>query len=188
VRDEFRLPIVYVTHALGELLYLADDVVLIEAGRVAQQGPLADLAGRVGATSLAARPDAGTLLDVIIERVDAHSVRADWYGTALQVHAFPCRVGQRARLYVQAQDVIVASERPRSISVRNVLEARVRQLARSEQGAVQVELDVGGRTLLAAVTEAAAAELELSAGRVVYALIKSVVIEAPAGLARLHES
>jgi ABC-type molybdate transport system ATPase subunit len=87
----------------------------------------------VGATSLAARPDAGTLLDVIIERVDAHSVRADWYGTALQVHAFPCRVGQRARLYVQAQDVIVASELPRSISVRNVLEARVRQLARWEQ-------------------------------------------------------
>jgi len=39
-----------------------------------------------------------------------------------------------------------------------------------------------------AVTDAAAAELELRAGNVVYALIKSIVIEAPAGLGRLQES
>jgi molybdate transport system ATP-binding protein len=92
------------------------------------------------------------------------------------------------RLYVQAQDVIVAAERPRAISVRNVLEARVRQLTPWAPGTMQVELEVSGRRLLAAVTDAAAAELDLRAGVLVYALIKSIVIEAPAGLGRLQES
>ena len=92
----------------------------------------------------------------------------------------------RVRVYVQAQDVIIAAERPRAISVRNVLEARVAAIATREPDTVHVQLDVGSQRLLAAVTGSAATELRLEPGRVVYALIKSVAIEAPAGLSRLQ--
>jgi molybdate transport system ATP-binding protein len=184
VRDEFRVPIVYVTHALAELLFLADDVVLLDAGRVVDSGPLVELAGRTRVSALAGRPDAGTLIEATVERVESQGVVVSWDGVTLHVHGFPCRVGERVRLYIEAQDVIVAAERPRAISVRNVLEARVLGTSVRDEGTVHVELDIGGRCLLAAVTAAAAAELELEPERVVYALVKSIVIEAPAGLGR----
>ena len=43
LRDEFGLPIVYVTHAWPEIIRLADMLVIMEAGRITAQGPLADV-------------------------------------------------------------------------------------------------------------------------------------------------
>ncbi|MBN9352650.1 MAG: ATP-binding cassette domain-containing protein, partial [Hyphomicrobium denitrificans] len=45
VRDEFRVPIVYVTHSRNEVQRLASRVVRLEAGRVASVGSAADLPG-----------------------------------------------------------------------------------------------------------------------------------------------
>ncbi len=43
VRDEFALPMVYVTHSAEEVMALCDDVVVLEAGRVGRRGAPADL-------------------------------------------------------------------------------------------------------------------------------------------------
>jgi molybdate transport system ATP-binding protein len=42
VRDELAVPIVYVTHDRGEAVRLADDVVVIEKGRVARHCAIAE--------------------------------------------------------------------------------------------------------------------------------------------------
>lgn len=186
VRAEFRIPIVYVTHALGELLYLADGAVLLDHGRTVAQGPLRDIFGQLSVPTLSSRADAGTLVEGVVTDVGPAGVQIDWGGVQLHVHAFACASGERVRVYVQAQDVIVAAERPRAISVRNVLEARVAAIATREPDTVHVQLELGSQRLLAAVTSSAAEELRLEQGRVVYALIKSVAIEAPAGLSRLQ--
>jgi len=39
VRDEFSIPMIYVTHSPDEVMALCDDVLLIEQGRVEYQGP-----------------------------------------------------------------------------------------------------------------------------------------------------
>ncbi len=43
LRDEVRLPIVYVSHAADEVAELADTVVMLEAGKVERSGPVAAL-------------------------------------------------------------------------------------------------------------------------------------------------
>jgi molybdate transport system ATP-binding protein len=186
VRDEFRIPIVYVTHALGELLYLADDAVVLERGRIVAQGALREIAGRLSVSALSSRPDAGTLIEGVVTEAGRGSVELDWGGTPLHVHAFDCACGEAVRVYVRAQDVILAAERPRAISVRNVLEMRVAEIAPREHETRLVQLELGSQRLLAEVTDSAAADLGLQTGQLVYALIKSVAIEAPAGLSRLQ--
>jgi molybdate transport system ATP-binding protein len=186
VRNEFRIPIVYVTHALGELLYLADDAVILEQGRIVARGAVGEIAGRLSVTALSSRPDAGTLIEGVVAGHGRGSVELDWGGVRLHVHAFDCARGELVRVYVRAQDVILAAERPRAISVRNVLETRVAAIAPREHETRLVELEAGGQRLLAEVTDSAAAELGLAMGRTVHALIKSVAIEAPAGLSRLE--
>jgi molybdopterin-binding protein len=53
-------------------------------------------------------------------------------------------------------------------------------------GSVLVELAVGTQRLLAAVTPAAIAELSLVPGQEVFALVKSLSLDAPAGVRLLE--
>jgi molybdate transport system ATP-binding protein len=46
LRDEMRLPIIYVSHAADEVARLADDVVLLENGTLVTQGPAAEIFAR----------------------------------------------------------------------------------------------------------------------------------------------
>lgn len=45
IRDEFRIPLIYVTHDAGELTALCDEVVIIERGRMIERGSPADVLG-----------------------------------------------------------------------------------------------------------------------------------------------
>jgi molybdate transport system ATP-binding protein len=47
LRDEVRVPIVYVSHSLDEVVRLADSVVLLSAGKVLASGSVRDLMSRV---------------------------------------------------------------------------------------------------------------------------------------------
>jgi molybdate transport system ATP-binding protein len=43
IRDEFRIPLIYVTHDAGELSSLCDEIVLLEKGRVIDRGSPRDV-------------------------------------------------------------------------------------------------------------------------------------------------
>ncbi len=43
VRDEFAIPMIYVTHSPDEVVQLCSEVLVLECGRVARHGPTADL-------------------------------------------------------------------------------------------------------------------------------------------------
>lgn len=186
VRDSFALPILYVTHALAETVRLADRLVLMEAGRVVAEGPLAELLARADLPMLAERADAAAVLDGV---VTAHEparglsvVRAGqglWLCPALDkpIHA-------PVRLVVLARNVILAVSEPQGLSARNVLQGRLESLTTRRDGSVLARLDVGGRPLLAALTPDAVTALSLQPGLPVWAVVKSVAIEG-AGRSRL---
>ena len=78
--------------------------------------------------------------------------------------------------------MILATQSPVGLSVRNVLRAKIARIRDRGDGTVLVELSLGSQTLLAAVTPAAVKTLRLTAGLDVFALVKSVSLDAPAGL------
>jgi molybdate transport system ATP-binding protein len=43
IRDEFRIPLIYVTHDAGELISLCDEIILLERGRVLDRGSPRDV-------------------------------------------------------------------------------------------------------------------------------------------------
>src|SRR5260221_10036860 len=59
LRDESRIPIVYVSHSLAEVARLATTLVLVADGRVAAAGPVAGFMSRVDLQPLARRIAAG---------------------------------------------------------------------------------------------------------------------------------
>src|SRR5699024_1099975 len=63
LRDELRLPIVYVSHQFDEVARLADMLVVMADGRPAAVGPLADVVNRMDLSHLTGVDQAGAIID-----------------------------------------------------------------------------------------------------------------------------
>jgi molybdate transport system ATP-binding protein len=179
LRAEAGLPILYVTHALEEVDALADQLVLIEAGRVLASGGVEELTARTD-LPLAARRDAGVLIPV---RVLAHDAargltRLGFAGGELLMPLHPAALGSALRLRLRARDVAVALAPPQGISVQNILPATISAIRPSASPhEFFLELAMGETRLLARVTRDAVERLGLAPGITVHALVKSVAFD-----------
>jgi molybdate transport system ATP-binding protein len=188
LRDAFALPIVYVSHQFDEVLRLATRVVLLEAGRAVADGDVATVSRDPLLRAIVGPDSVGAVVTGEIAGIDASGLARVRVGDAtLNVELDEATPGQRIQIQVLARDVIVASEAPRGLSVRNVVPARVVSITPDTGRSVLIELDIGRTsTLLARITARASQELALSPGQQVWALIKAVslrghVFSAPAG-------
>ncbi len=182
LRDERRLPIVYVSHAVEEVARLADTLVLLADGQVVASGSVNDVFGRLDLGEHTDRLEAGTVLHGRIVRhdPDAGTTFVEHPAGPLLVPLVPGAPGTEIRLRVRSRDVALAVGEPGRISIRNRLTATVTGIAAGRDHAVDVKLDVGGETLVARITQAAATALDVGIGRPVVALIKVNVVR-PAG-------
>ena len=179
LKTVLRLPILYVTHSLDEVVQLADSIVLIEAGCVLGYGPLSQLAARTD-LPLAQRDDAGALLLCRVVEHDAarELSRLEDGGSTLWVPLLDMPLGAECRVRVPAREVILAGKPPESISLHNVVPGKVRRITGDGvKRSVLVEVALASGALIARVTPDAIVRLGLAPGRPVLALIKSTSIE-----------
>ncbi|MDP4003198.1 molybdenum ABC transporter ATP-binding protein [Methylobacterium sp. NEAU K] len=186
LRDEAGVPIVYVSHAVSEVARLATTVTVLEAGRVAASGPAEAILRRADLVPIH-EAEAGALLDMVVEGSDPETGLTRLAGLAgrLLVPGLTRTPGTRLRVRVlPARDVLVATERPRGLSARNVLSGEVAALTVSGSE-VSVEINCNGAILAARITAAAVRELGLAPGSPVHAVIKSAAFD-PAGIGLLR--
>ncbi|HEY8260774.1 MAG TPA: molybdenum ABC transporter ATP-binding protein [Methylosinus sp.] len=180
LRDEFRIPILLVSHAADEILRLADEVVALDRGRVVAQGLPAET---IAAASRAVEGGRFSVVSALNARAGEFDLR---YGVTRLVHpsgeiVVAARVadGTRpVRALINATDVALARRRPSETSIRTVLEGRIVAIDEDEGPLAFVQLDMrGGDRLTASVTRLSAAELDLTLGSEVFALVKSVALD-----------
>lgn len=178
LRDHYSLPMVYVSHQLDEVLRLATQLVVLDAGRVVAAGDLAAVSLQPALRGIVGSDAVGAVVDGEVTAIDAGEQIAQvtlGAGATLQVTARGLAVGQRLRLQLLARDLILALEEPRGMSVRNHLRGSVRAITR-DGGADLVEVQVAGTTLLARITTAATRELGLAPGMALWVLVKAVSV------------
>ena len=178
LRDEMRLPMVYVSHARDEVVRLADRLVVVEAGRVVSAGPIGEVTSRFDP---AAGSEPAAVLAVTVGAIDRdHGLATlEFRGGILMVPAGRLTVGQRLRLQIRARDIAIATTRPAGLSILNILPATILEMAQTDPTAVGLRLDCGGTILVAQITRLSAEALALVPGRAVHALIKSVAFDRP---------
>ncbi len=177
LRDDLHLPILYVSHAMAEVARLASTVVLIEAGKVAAIGPVAQmLSDPANAPGLGLR-EVGAVLTTVVMAHDADGLtRLDCAAGPLWLPRVTSPLGASLRVRILAQDVMLATTRPEGISALNILPATVRDIRMGEGPGALVRLDVGGEAMLARVTRRSAEALGLAPGRAVFAVLKAVSV------------
>jgi molybdate transport system ATP-binding protein len=177
LRDRLSIPMVYVSHQFDEVLRLATHVVVMEAGNVAAQGSLTEVSLLPQLRALVGPEAVGAVLDGRVIRVDESTALADLqlgHGV-LRVSLRDVRVGASLRVQLLARDIIIATELPHSLSVRNALEGTIVALTDEQQDdAVLVTIDIGGAVVLSRVTREAVEALRLRPGVRVWVLAKAV--------------
>jgi molybdate transport system ATP-binding protein len=178
LHDELSIPIVYVSHEISEVMRIADHIALLEAGSVRAFGPIHDLVTRPD-LPLAHLEEAGSIFEGVIAQHDAQFhlsyVRIAAGRLAISLRAVP--VGQRVRVRIDARDVSLALKPPEQSSISNILPGRVIDVTADRDPAQRlVRIDVGGRPLLARITQRSVAQLAIAPGVALYAQVKSVAL------------
>ncbi len=170
LRDEIGLPILHVSHAIDEVMRLADHVVVLEGGRVASAGSVRETVGR---------DHGGAVIEAVVAEQDLAwgLARLDFAGGRLFSSDVDALVGERVRVRIAARDVGLALARPADSSFLNVLACVVTGIRHGEGASADVQLDAGGAPLVARVTRKSIDALALAPGKRVYALIKAVAVD-----------
>ncbi|MGD9598755.1 MAG: molybdenum ABC transporter ATP-binding protein [Steroidobacteraceae bacterium] len=177
LRLRLRLPMIYVSHAFDEVLRLATDLVVLDAGRVAAQGPLSDASLDPALTSIVGPTAVGAVLDGHVLARDAATglTRVQvGHGGELRVHTVRASAGERLRVQVLARDVILSDRPPEGLSVRNALQGRIVAIDPQPDDVRRVLVELGGARVVAHVTPDAVAALQLRAGGATWVLVKTV--------------
>ena len=185
LHEALDIPVLYVTHALDEVVRLADHLVLLAQGRVLAQGAIADLLTRPD-LPLALGDAASALIEATVLGSDPDGLcQLDFAGGCLRLpmDRLP-PPGRRLRLRVQAKDVSLALDAPGRTSLLNVLPAQVREVHDTGSAQTLVCLTLGpgpgGAPLLSRISSVSARKLGLHPGQPVLAQIKGVALMRPA--------
>jgi molybdate transport system ATP-binding protein len=173
IRDEFRIPMLCVTHDRLEALALADEVVVLANGKVLQAGPTLEVFNRPANPEVAKFVGMETLQPGCITNVQEGLATVSINQTTLTALA-PAAAAREVFVCIRGEDVILQRDAGSASSVRNRLPVRIVAL-RPEGALVRVELDAGF-PLFALITRPACAELALREGESVTALIKTPAI------------
>jgi len=176
LRDEFHIPIVYVSHSIAEITRLADAVVVIADGKCLAVGDVDTIMGRLDIEPIAGNADRGAIIETTVVAHDGvdQLTTLGFVGGELIVPRLDAAIGKRVRAHIRARDVSLAVQRPIGISILNILCGRVTAIREVGGAVVDVQLAVGDATLVARITQRSLAQLGIREQQDVHALVKSV--------------
>jgi molybdate transport system ATP-binding protein len=131
VRDEFKIPMIYVTHNLTEVLTLADWVLMIRQGRLVTQGVPKEALRSMHAIMQLPEEQLENVFTVTFVESDPEAGRTKvrlQAGQELFIPYLPRPGNHTIQIRISADDILVAIKRPEGISAGNVLPGTVRQI------------------------------------------------------------
>jgi molybdate transport system ATP-binding protein len=174
---EFSIPILYVTHAMDEILTLADYLVLMEDGHVLASGPIGHVMSRSDLRRHFGNEDYGAVIqaEVVLQEDSNGMAQLRFPGGVLETRGIDSPPGASVRIRVPAGSVAIALEIPMRSSFRNVFPCVVTNVIDEGEAFVYVGLDLGC-PLVARISRNSLGYLNLRSGQHVFAVIKSIAL------------
>lgn len=172
------IPVLYVSHAVEEVLRLADHMLLLKEGELIAEGPVNELMTDPK-LPLAHLDEASAVVkgEVLLHEPDYHLTYLKIAGGKIAIARNHLALGTAVKVRVLARDVSIALQAPSYSSITNVLTARIDRIEPlADPSQVLLKLDLGGEYLLARITQRSLVELKLQINHLVFAQIKSVAL------------
>ena len=170
------IPILYVSHALDEIVRLADHLVLMEQGAIIASGPIMEILQDSSLLEVAVDEPFTVLEGKVAVQESQHQlteIRCKELSIRIPLMK-DAEVGQMVRLKLAAKDISLNLEHAKSSSILNILEAEIVALERSANPAQNiVRLRAGEARLSALISQLSCEKLGLEKGLKVFAQIKA---------------
>jgi molybdate transport system ATP-binding protein len=174
VRDEFSIPIIYVTHNMSEVLALADWVLMIRQGRLIAQGIPREIFGSLSAISNMEDDtieNVYTVVPVSSDRQGGRTKVRTKTGLELLVPYLEESADHSLQIRVSADEILIGTQRPEGISAANVFPGKIRKIE-SIKGQAVLTVDAG-ELFYVRLTHSAVANLGLKEESPVFLIIKA---------------
>ncbi len=188
VQREFALPMLLVSHNPVEVQALCDDLIVLREGRIIARGEPRGVLTRPEVFPLAEHEGFENMLPahLVETRTDTSMARlggAD--GPLLIIPRSSLALDTTLLLGVPANEIMLALERPRALSARNIIAARVESIGEvGNWRLITVRITEDTPPVVAEVTADALAELHVEPGTELFLIIKTSAItlyEDPSG-------
>ena len=157
MHKNFHLPMLVVTHNIDDAAAMASNLVALREGHVVAAGSFDQAARQPAFAALLDSRDTGAAVSALL----LHSGHDP---------------AQRY-LWLRADHIVLAMERPVAVSARNILEGEIAAVQTEADGSRLVELLTPVGTVLSRVTAEAVAELGLAPGKRAWALVKAHALQ-----------
>ncbi len=178
LKRELQIPILYVTHSVNEVVRIADEVLVLDHGRVKFQGNFDAVFNQEMSCLDDGNP--GSLVEAIVSEKDNewHMANVTFPGGCLCLRDLNFELGQNLRILIPAKDVSITLAKHDDSSILNILQADILSIVDIEGApdAALVQLMVGETLFRAQVTQRSVAHLSLAEGQSVWIQIKAMSI------------
>lgn len=178
MKDAGGPPMIYVSHAMDEILRLADQLVLIRKGRTVRSGALEDmLADPAAVRDLGPRVAGAVVRATLVERDAGDGLsRLAISDGSIFLPTRPEPEGTMLRVRISASDVMLSRDRPDNVSALNIIPVTIADIHEGLGPGVAVALQSGSDRLLARITRRSARMMGIELGQSCFAVIKSVSV------------
>ena len=170
-----RIPILYVTHTRDEVDALGERVVVLDHGRVINEGLPHEVLDAPRRKRLAQAAGFENLLDAtVVELREADGVmrvRLEGGVSEIEVPLGYAVPNDRVKIAIRAGDILLATQPPVGLSARNILEGKIVSL--EPRGTLVVARVEAGVMFTVHLTPGAVRALELIAGKPVWIVLKT---------------
>ena len=178
LQHRHALPMLYVSHDMDDIIWLAHQLAWMNQGRIQAVGPLAEMLTRLD-LPLAHAPDAAAVIDAVASGWEAPFHLAHFsFGQGLQLSMPGAQrpLGEPVRVRINARDVSLVLDPPGRSSILNLFPAHVLELVDENPAQVMVKVAVGEIPLLARVTQKSRHLLALRSGLPLFVQVKGVAL------------
>lgn len=182
IHQRLSLPMIYVSHSIVEIQQLADQVVVMENGKIIQDGHVHQVLNNLN-TSISDEFSSQTSLTLKVKQhlinfgltqLDfqaPNSGRVNLYSN-LQRQA----LNTPLRCYILASDISISREQPELSSIMNALTGKITDITRLNKNAALVKVDVLGHIFSVNITRYSVERLRLAKQDNVYIQFKASAI------------
>jgi len=171
-----RVPILFVTHNGEEVFALGDEVIVLDGGRIVAQGQPHEVMRAPRLETVAHLSGFENIFDATVRALhEDRGTMTCQLGSGqveLETALVRAEVGSRLRVGVRAGDLLLATQKPRGLSARNVLSGTIHRLEQRDV-IISAMVDCGGTEFEVHLTLAARDALKLGPDKKVWVVVKT---------------
>lgn len=178
IKNEFQIPIVYVSHSLNEVARLSDQVIVLEQGKIIAQGLPTDVFSRID-LPIEFEDDFGVVLEgKVLEKDHEWQLNCVEFDQAkLWIKDNGEDLGKIVRARILARDVSITIENHQDTSILNRIPAVIFEISPDKDDSMSlIRLSTGKDFIVARITNKSLNALQLAKGMNVCAQVKSVAL------------